>query len=103
MVEIYGDGVIFTEYYGAMRVFSQKSYPYHRLWGDWPTQGWTYPVVEQERVHGYWYELKHMVECVKTSQRPKVTLEDGRAALEIVLAAYRSAAKGTAVNLPLSN
>jgi predicted dehydrogenase len=101
-VEIYGDGIIFTEYYGAMRVFSQTGYPYQRLWGDWHSQGWSYPLADQERAHGYWHELRHMVECVKAGHNPRVTLEDGRAALELVLAAYRSAAKGTPVDLPLS-
>jgi len=43
-----------------------------------------------------------VVEAIRTGREPAVTAEDGRRALELVLAIYDSAAKGNSVNLPLS-
>lgn len=48
-------------------------------------------------------ELSHFVECVARDQNPKVTIEDGRAALEISLAVDRSIAEGKSIVLPSMN
>lgn len=45
---------------------------------------------------------KDMIAAIKENREPYVTGEDGRAALEIVLAIYKSAATGAPVSLPLS-
>ncbi len=42
-----------------------------------------------------------VIEAVKTDRQPKVTAEDGKRALELVLAIYKSAAEGRPVKLPL--
>lgn len=43
-----------------------------------------------------------VIEAIKTDRQPKVTAEDGKRALELVLAIYKSAAEGRPVKLPLT-
>lgn len=42
-----------------------------------------------------------VIDAIKTDRKPKVTAEDGKRALELVLAIYKSAAEGRPVKLPL--
>ena len=42
-----------------------------------------------------------MIDAIKNDREPYVTAEDGRRALELVLAVYKSAAEGKPVKLPL--
>jgi UDP-N-acetyl-2-amino-2-deoxyglucuronate dehydrogenase len=42
-----------------------------------------------------------VIDAIKNDRQPYVTAEDGRRALELVLAIYKSAAEGKSVNLPL--
>jgi UDP-N-acetyl-2-amino-2-deoxyglucuronate dehydrogenase len=42
-----------------------------------------------------------VIDAIKSDRDPYVTAEDGRRALELVLAIYKSAAEGTSVKLPL--
>ena len=42
-----------------------------------------------------------MIEAIKEDREPKVTAEDGKRAVELVLAIYKSAAEGRPVQLPL--
>ncbi|MER1999090.1 MAG: Gfo/Idh/MocA family oxidoreductase [Lysinibacillus sp.] len=42
-----------------------------------------------------------VIEAIQQDREPYVTAEDGRRALELVLAIYKSAAEGTSVKLPL--
>jgi predicted dehydrogenase len=51
---------------------------------------------------GYLAEDEHFVNCIRTGEPPEVTGEDGRRALEGVLAATRSIQTGASVNLPLT-
>lgn len=44
-----------------------------------------------------------VIDAVKNNRDPYVTAEDGRRALELVLAIYKSAAEGKSIKLPLSN
>lgn len=44
-----------------------------------------------------------MIDAVKNNREPYITLQDGRKALELVLAIYKSAAEGAPVKLPLEN
>ena len=50
---------------------------------------------------GFREEIRHFLTCVRTGERPRMPGEEARAALELVLAAYRSADKGVKVALPL--
>jgi predicted dehydrogenase len=45
-------------------------------------------------------EFSHFIDCVANDRQPLVTGEDGRAVLEIILAAYASAGTGQKVTLP---
>jgi len=44
-----------------------------------------------------------VIDSIKTDREPYVTAEDGKQALEMVLAIYKSAAEGKPVKLPLDN
>lgn len=48
----------------------------------------------------YRAELSHFVDCFRSDRIPEETGRDGRAVLEILLAAYASAGRGSAVDLP---
>jgi predicted dehydrogenase len=50
---------------------------------------------------GFREEIRHFLTCVRTGERPRMPGEEARAALELVLAAYRSAERGEKVALPL--
>ncbi len=43
-----------------------------------------------------------VIDAIRTDRQPKVTAEDGKRALELVLAIYKSAAEGRPVKLPLA-
>lgn len=51
---------------------------------------------------GHQVILEDMAEAVITGKEPLVNGAEGRKALEIILAIYRSAATGTPISLPLS-
>ena len=50
---------------------------------------------------GFREEIRHFLTCVRTGERPRMPGEEARAALELVLAAYRSAEREEKVALPL--
>jgi UDP-N-acetyl-2-amino-2-deoxyglucuronate dehydrogenase len=51
---------------------------------------------------GHIIQLQDFVDAIREDRRPMVTGEDGRAAVEIILAVYRSARTGQPVTLPLA-
>lgn len=54
-------------------------------------------------VYGFGHKplYKDVIEAIGEDRTPYVTAEDGRRALELVLAIYKSAAEGTKISLPL--
>ena len=56
-------------------------------------------------VYGYGHTPLYadVIDAIKSGREPYVTAEDGRQALELVLAIYKSAAEGKPVKLPLEN
>lgn len=46
---------------------------------------------------------RDVIESIQNHKEPYVTVEDGRRALELVLAIYKSAAEGKSIKLPLAN
>ena len=44
--------------------------------------------------------MAHFVECIEQGKQPALTGEDGRAVLEVIVAAYESARTGQRVALP---
>ena len=64
------------------------------------TVGWSYTMFEEIWNYGFPQEFEHFVDCVKNDKQPLVTGEDGKAVLEVIFAAYESAATGRKVALP---
>ncbi len=67
-----------------------------------PNQGSFEPApTDHDDGGGFREEIRHFLTCVRTGERPRMPGEEARAALELVLAAYRSAERGEKVTLPL--
>jgi len=101
-VEVYGTGgVVYADLFlgNSALTYSQEGYGY-AMEKAGSTKGWTFTVFEEAFNQGYPQELKHFIECVREDQPPLVTGEDGRAVLELMYAAYRSAGTGQKVALP---
>jgi predicted dehydrogenase len=101
-VEIYGTGgVVYADLFmgNAALTYSERGYGY-AMEKAGRTQGWTFTVFEEAFNQGYPQELRHFIECVRTGREPVITGDDGRAVLEIMMAAYRSARTGARVKLP---
>jgi UDP-N-acetylglucosamine 3-dehydrogenase len=65
-------------------------------------RGWRHlPAVEPPLMEVHYRKLANLVDAVLDSQPVQVSGADGRNALELVLAVYRSAELGAPVNLPL--
>jgi predicted dehydrogenase len=101
-VEVYGTGgVIYADLFqgNSALTYSEKGYGY-AMEKAGSTKGWTFTVFEEAFNQGYPQELKHFIECVRENKTPIVTAEDGRAVLELMYAAYRSARLGQKMKLP---
>ncbi|MEO6220699.1 MAG: Gfo/Idh/MocA family oxidoreductase [Ginsengibacter sp.] len=102
--EVYGTGgVIYADLFmgNAAISYSKSGYGYAMEKAD-TTVGWSFTVFEEAFNQGYPHELKHFIECVQQNKEPLVTGEDGRAVLEIIYAAYASAAEGKKIMLPFT-
>ena len=106
--EIYGDrGTIFLDLYrrNEIKVHSHVGYGSVGQSMFQPSEGadkgWSFPIPDERYDLGYYHEQRHFLQCVLEGKQPRVTFEDGRATLEIVLAAYKSHDTGQSVNLPL--
>jgi predicted dehydrogenase len=64
------------------------------------TRGWTWTSFEEAWNYGFPQELQHFVDCIENGSQPMLTGEDGRAVLEIICAAYKSAKVGERISLP---
>lgn len=62
--------------------------------------GWTVPEYAWLWENGYPQELSDFAQAIRTGRAPRETGQDGRAVLEIMWAAYVSAAEGRTVELP---
>ena len=61
---------------------------------------WTQPLAEPAYENGYPQELSHFLQCFREGREPDESGADGLAVLEILLAAYASAAGDAAIALP---
>ncbi|MFN2440871.1 MAG: Gfo/Idh/MocA family protein, partial [Chitinophagaceae bacterium] len=101
-VEVYGSGgVVYADLFqgNASVAYSKNGYGYAMEKAD-TTVGWTFPIFEEAFNQGYPHELQHFINCVQHNKQPLVTGEDGLAVLEIIYAAYASAAQGKKIKLP---
>jgi predicted dehydrogenase len=64
------------------------------------TRGWSFTAFEELWNYGFPQEFAHFIDCVANDKQPLVTGDDGRAVLEIIIAAYASAGTGQKVTLP---
>jgi predicted dehydrogenase len=102
--EVYGTGgVMYADLFmgNAAITYSKNGYGYAMEKAD-TTVGWSFTVFEEAFNQGYPHELKHFIECVQQNKQPLVTGEDGRAVLEVIYAAYASAAEGKKISLPFT-
>lgn len=83
----------------SIQTYSQQGYGYavEKAGGS---SGWSFAIYEEEWNYGFPQELAHFVDCVQNDRQPQLTGEDGRDILEVVAAAYESAATGSKVRLP---
>ncbi len=99
IVEIYGTaGVLKTDLTlgSGISVYSEKGYND----GADERRGWSFPMYEELWQNGYPQEMQHFVDCIRDGTTPMESGEDGVAVLEIMLAAYASAAEGRRIPLP---
>jgi predicted dehydrogenase len=98
------DGVAYADLHmgNAIVTYSDKGYGY-AVEKAGLTRGWTFCTYEELWNYGFPQEFEHFVDCVATGKEPLETGEDGRAVLEILLAAYASAGTGRRVELPFSS
>jgi predicted dehydrogenase len=82
---------------GSLRLDMNANVVYRRLLGE---KEWTehHPEPTENPVVR---ELRHFVECAEQNKTPLVDGREGRRAVELVLASYRSADEGGKVKLPM--
>lgn len=100
VMEAYGtEGVIYGNLLRGMglRVYSRSGFVAPTLAR---TDGWSTPDYEWLWNNGYPQEMAHFIECIRTGKEPRESGRDGLVILEIMLAAYQSAATGKKVELP---
>ena len=100
--EIYGsEGLAYADLLrgNSIHTYSSSGYDY-AVEKAGSTAGWSFTIYEEAWNYGFPQEMAHFVECVREDKPPRVTGEDGRAVLEIVMAAYASAAQGRRIDLP---
>ena len=93
----------------GLKVFSQEGYDpaigasrYPKGFGYFGRQkNWNHPIADEEYALGYFHEQKAFLNSVLKGTRPDVNFDDGKATLEVILAAYKSRDTGSAVSLPL--
>jgi predicted dehydrogenase len=100
--EVHGSkGVAYADllHGNAIETYSAAGYEY-AVEKAGSTRGWSFTIYEEEWNYGFPQEMAHFVDCVQNDKQPLVTGEDGRAALEVIFAAYESAGTGRKVELP---
>jgi predicted dehydrogenase len=100
--EIHGsEGVAYADLLqgNAILTYSEQGYAY-AVEKAGLTRGWSFTAFEELWNYGFPQEFAHFIDCVANDKKPLETGEDGRAVLEIILAAYASAGTGQRITLP---
>lgn len=101
-IEVYGEGgVTYADLHmgNALPTYSEYGYGYAVEKAP-TTKGWTYPVFEEFFNYGFPQEMLHFANCIRGKEELKATAQDGKTALEVIFAAYESAAKGQKIDMP---
>jgi predicted dehydrogenase len=95
------DGILDVDAYGELRLGSEGKWMVvaRQALIDWKGKGMLDPV----RLEAYRLQHQEFIDSIREGRRPAVTGEDGRAAVEAALAAYRSAAEGKTMRLPMED
>jgi myo-inositol 2-dehydrogenase/D-chiro-inositol 1-dehydrogenase len=94
--QLIGDeGLMDVDPYNQVRVARKNS-------GQWETV-YDIKTVENPRQKAFSDEVRDFISCIVNNTEPPVTGADGRAAVEIVLAAYHSGQTGESVKLPFKS
>jgi predicted dehydrogenase len=86
-----------------LRLFTKKAAPAGSLWENSPEivpEKWQ-EIDAGPKTDARQLMMEDFVRAVKAGKEPPITGEAGRAALEVILAAYKSGEEGRPVNLPL--
>ncbi len=83
----------------SLFAYSDVGYGYSVEKGS--TLGYSYAIAEEYYNYGMPQEMQHFTDCVLDDREPLETGADGRVSLEVIYAAYRSAAEGRTVTFPL--
>jgi predicted dehydrogenase len=101
--EVYGtDGVAYADLLqgNSILAYSDTGYSY-AVEKAGTTRGWSFCTFEELWNYGFPQEFAHFVDCVARDRTPLESGEDGRAVLEMILAAYQSAGEGRKITLPV--
>jgi myo-inositol 2-dehydrogenase/D-chiro-inositol 1-dehydrogenase len=101
-IEVYGEGgLTYADLHmgNALPTYSEYGFGYAVEKAP-TTKGWTWPVFEEFWNYGFPQEMRHFARCVRGTETPQATGEDGRVVQEVLLAAYHSAGIGGRVRLP---
>lgn len=59
--------------------------------------------IDENLSYGHYNIFHDMIEAINQNREPYITAQDGKDALELVLAIYKSSAQGSPIKLPLKN
>lgn len=105
-LEVFGSGGMISIHPLRQRlmVYSTKDVPDKFVFGGGIQEGWNFTSLAfnpMPNLSGHLDAVRHFVDCILEDKEPMTNGKEGRAALEIVIAAYKSSKVNRPVKLPL--